>query len=108
MLMVIAPTLIIVRVGMGQGFDSVVDTAHQHHASQGVRETQVRSIRFAEHRTTTTTVSQVASFGTVAPGPQLGSDRNACSRDDDSEHSSSLREVEGVKAEKVEFSLSVA
>ncbi|TFY70624.1 hypothetical protein EVG20_g2390 [Dentipellis fragilis] len=101
MLMVIAPTLIIVRVGMGQGFDSVVDTAHQHHASHGIRETQVRSIRFAEHRTTAT--SQVASLGTVAPSPWLGTERDARGADDVSEHSSALRQAEGAKAEKTEF-----
>ncbi|TFY62718.1 hypothetical protein EVG20_g6599, partial [Dentipellis fragilis] len=61
MLMIIAPTLIIVRVGMGQGFDSVVETAHEHQASHGVRERQVRSIRFASHPTTTAEGSHLAS-----------------------------------------------
>ncbi|TFY65617.1 hypothetical protein EVG20_g5471 [Dentipellis fragilis] len=71
MLVVISPTLIIVRVGLGRGFDSVVDTAHQHHAPQGARETQIRSIHFAGPRSITTDASHIASLGALVPGPEL-------------------------------------
>ncbi|KAA1475808.1 hypothetical protein DENSPDRAFT_447959 [Dentipellis sp. KUC8613] len=100
MLLVIAPTLIIVRVGMGKGFDDVVETAHQNHASEGIRETQIRSIRFAERRTTTTDASHLASLGAIisTAGPESDSDtRSAAS---DSEQSKALGRTEEAKVEK--------
>ncbi|TFY52535.1 hypothetical protein EVG20_g10508 [Dentipellis fragilis] len=104
---VIAPTLIIVRVGLGQGFDSVVETTHQQRACQGIRETQVRSIRFAEHRTTTTDGTHLASLRAIVPaaGPDPGGD--AHSADHGSERSNALGQAEGAKAEKVEVGLNV-
>ncbi|TFY58526.1 hypothetical protein EVG20_g8115 [Dentipellis fragilis] len=62
MLTVIAPTLIIVRVGMGQGFDSVVETSHQHHASH---QYTLRPIRFAQRATINTDSPHVASLGAM-------------------------------------------
>ncbi|TFY62103.1 hypothetical protein EVG20_g6823 [Dentipellis fragilis] len=93
----IAPALIIVRVGMGRGFDSVVDTVHQHHASQGFHETQVKSIRFAE-RHTTTNISHITSFGAMTRDAGLESDGDIHSASNGSELSGV-----GAKAEKVEI-----
>ncbi|TFY72187.1 hypothetical protein EVG20_g804 [Dentipellis fragilis] len=89
LLMVIAPTLIIVRVGMGRGFDSVVETAHEHQASHGLRETQVRSIRFASHPTTTAEGSHLTSVEANArsTGSELGIDSRSAYRG--REHSTS-------------------
>ncbi|TFY65621.1 hypothetical protein EVG20_g5468 [Dentipellis fragilis] len=100
MLLVIAPTLIIVRVGMGKGFDDVVETANQHHASEGVRETQIRSIRFAEHRTTTTDASHLASLGAIISNAGPESDSDARSADSGSEQSNVLGRAEETKVEK--------
>ncbi|TFY65620.1 hypothetical protein EVG20_g5469 [Dentipellis fragilis] len=108
MLVVIAPTLIILRVGMGKGFDSVVETEHQHHASQGLRETQIRSIRFAEHRTTITNGSHLASLGAIVPATELDPEEDAHSADYSSGYSNTLGQAEGTKAEKVEVGLNVA
>ncbi|KAA1475437.1 hypothetical protein DENSPDRAFT_425445 [Dentipellis sp. KUC8613] len=103
-LTVIAPTLIIVRVGAGKGFDSVVETAHQDHGSQGVRETQVRSIRFAERRATTTDLSHLASLGGVARDAVYESDADVSSGSGPSEV---FGREEGSKVEKVEVDSSV-
>ncbi|KAA1475806.1 hypothetical protein DENSPDRAFT_883839 [Dentipellis sp. KUC8613] len=94
-LLVIAPTLIIVRVGMGRGFDSVVETAHQHHASQGFRETQIRSIRFADHQAATN-VSHITSFGVMGRDAGLEPDKDGRNMNNGSD---SLDGV-SVKAEK--------
>ncbi|TFY57098.1 hypothetical protein EVG20_g8677 [Dentipellis fragilis] len=107
MLLAIAPTLIIVRVGLGRGFDSVVETAHQHHASQGRREMQVKSIQFAEHRTTTTDASHFASLGAIAPGTRSGPDGNVHGADSSSERSAALGQAGSQKTEKVEVALDV-
>ncbi|TFY72184.1 hypothetical protein EVG20_g803 [Dentipellis fragilis] len=104
MLTVIAPTLIIVRVGMGQGFDSVVETAHEHHASRGIRESQVRSIRFASHPTTTAEGSHLATF--EANPRSTGSESDADSRSNGGhEHSDVRKEAEDANAEKAEATL---
>ncbi|KAA1467221.1 hypothetical protein DENSPDRAFT_231597 [Dentipellis sp. KUC8613] len=48
---------------MGQGFDSVVETSHQHYTSH--RNT-VRSIRFAQRHTVDTDIAPYAtSFGAI-------------------------------------------
>ncbi|TFY52021.1 hypothetical protein EVG20_g10738 [Dentipellis fragilis] len=99
---VIGPTLIIVRVSMGQGFDSVIETAHEHHASHGPRETQVRSIRFASHPTTTAEGSHLASVeaNIRSTGPQLDTDsRSACNGH---EHSDDREKAEDANEEKAE------
>ncbi|KAA1475764.1 hypothetical protein DENSPDRAFT_853212 [Dentipellis sp. KUC8613] len=103
MLIVIAPTLIIVRVGMGRGFDSVVETLHQHHASQEVRDIHTRSIQFAEHRTTATDVSHLGPLRAIAQATVLESDGDAYST-----HSSgSLEQAASTKIEKREVDSSV-
>ncbi|TFY72188.1 hypothetical protein EVG20_g807 [Dentipellis fragilis] len=107
MLTVIAPTLIIVRVGMGRGFDSVVETAHEHHASHGIRETQVRSIRFASHPTTTAEGSHLASVeaNIRSTGSELGIDSRSAYRLGGHEHSEVQKEAEDANAEKAEATL---
>ncbi|TFY57084.1 hypothetical protein EVG20_g8683 [Dentipellis fragilis] len=103
-LTVIAPTLIIVRVGAGKGFDSVVETAHLHHGSQGIQDTQVRSIRFAEHRTATTDLSHLASLGGAAQDTASESDADISSG---SGRSDVFEQERGRKGEKVEVDLNV-
>ncbi|TFY65622.1 hypothetical protein EVG20_g5467, partial [Dentipellis fragilis] len=108
MLLVIAPTLIIVRVGMGQGFDSVMETMHEHRASQGVRETQVKSIRFAEHRSTTTGISNLASIDAIIPDKAPVSDGDTHTVDSGSEYSNVSGHAEGQEGEKTsEVALSI-
>ncbi|KAA1478996.1 hypothetical protein DENSPDRAFT_87963 [Dentipellis sp. KUC8613] len=100
MLLVIAPTLIIVRVGMGQGFDNIVETLHDNHASRGVHETHLKSIRFAEYHTTDT--SHLASMGgiTQSTGPESATDVR--STDNDSKHSGILEKCESTGQTGVE------
>ncbi|TFY52550.1 hypothetical protein EVG20_g10502 [Dentipellis fragilis] len=105
MLTVIAPTLIIVRVGMGQGFDSVVETAHEYQASHGVRETQVRSIRFASHPTTTAEGSHLASVAANIRSIASESDTDSRSACRGHEHSDIRKEAEDVDGEKAEVAL---
>ncbi|KAA1478188.1 hypothetical protein DENSPDRAFT_845380 [Dentipellis sp. KUC8613] len=62
-MMVIAPTLIIVRVGMGEGFDRVVETSHLSHNAQVTRGSQLKSIKFADHGPIATDISHLASQG---------------------------------------------
>ncbi|KAA1478999.1 hypothetical protein DENSPDRAFT_88266 [Dentipellis sp. KUC8613] len=95
---VISPTLIIVRVGLGQGFDSVVETAHQHHAPQGARETQIRSIHFAGPRSIATDASHIASLGALAPGLEPEIEGIVHDADDGIRHSGAEK-ARGAKAE---------
>ncbi len=89
---------------MGRGFDSVVETAHEHHASHGIRETQVRSIRFASHPTTTAEGSHLASV--EANVRSTGSESDAGSRSNGGhEHSDVRKEADDVNAEKAEATL---
>ncbi|KAA1475807.1 hypothetical protein DENSPDRAFT_853240 [Dentipellis sp. KUC8613] len=94
MLLVIAPTLIILRVGLGKGFDSVVETAHGKHASRSVHDKQITSIRFAEPHTTTTDASHLASLGGFVFHPRRESDG-----DSQSTHSGSS----GLSDERIPF-----
>ncbi|KAA1474183.1 hypothetical protein DENSPDRAFT_316931 [Dentipellis sp. KUC8613] len=89
---VIAPTLIIVRVGLGQTFDNVVDSAHHYHANN----TQVGSIRFADRRAFTTGVSHSTSLGVVIPNTALEFEGDARSSGSGTAHSYPMREIEDV------------
>ncbi|KAA1478994.1 hypothetical protein DENSPDRAFT_87825 [Dentipellis sp. KUC8613] len=104
-LMAIAPTLIIVQVGMSKGFDRVVETSHQLHASPGIRETQTKSIRFAEHRTTTD-VSHFASVGAIIPDIELQPDNDTQSTSGSSGHSGVPDQAKISKLEKAEVDYS--
>ncbi|TFY62105.1 hypothetical protein EVG20_g6821 [Dentipellis fragilis] len=103
MLLVIAPTLIILRVGLGKGFDSVVETAHGQHASRSIHDKQITSIRFAEPRTTTVDASHLASLGgfVLHTRPASGEDSRS-THSDGSGLSGVLRHIESTKAERIE------
>ncbi|TFY65175.1 hypothetical protein EVG20_g5689 [Dentipellis fragilis] len=79
--LVIAPTLVIVRVGMGKGFDSVVETSHWHHRgssqSHRGRQAQLRSIRFAEHHTT-----DISHLATIQNSVPVSDGQSGCSQSD--------------------------
>ncbi|KAA1474165.1 hypothetical protein DENSPDRAFT_931459 [Dentipellis sp. KUC8613] len=102
MLVAIAPTLIIVRVGMHKGFDSVVETAHQHSASQSRGHTQTRTIQFAARRTTTTNVSDPASIGAVNQATARESDSDSDGAESADGSSRGSGQAEGTKTEKTE------
>ncbi|KAA1475804.1 hypothetical protein DENSPDRAFT_447780 [Dentipellis sp. KUC8613] len=63
MLTVISPTMIIARVGMGKGFDSLVETSHHREIPRGAREIQLRPIQFAEHRISNFGADEVMMIG---------------------------------------------
>ncbi|TFY72189.1 hypothetical protein EVG20_g806 [Dentipellis fragilis] len=92
---------------MGQGFDSVVETVHEHHASHGVRETRVRSIRFASHPTTTAEGSHPASVEADIRSTGLALDTDSRSACNGHEHSDIQREVEDADVEKAEATVNV-
>ncbi|TFY50311.1 hypothetical protein EVG20_g11592 [Dentipellis fragilis] len=95
---VIAPTLIIVRVGLGGGFDSVIETARQRPTSQVIHDTQNRSIQFADQHTTTD-VSHFTSLGGIIQGRVA-----ECDGENDSDDSNVLGKAEGGKVlKKVEI-----
>ncbi|TFY71209.1 hypothetical protein EVG20_g1777 [Dentipellis fragilis] len=102
MLVVITPTLIIVRVGMHKGFDSVVETMHELYAP---RDAQVRSIKFAQRRTTdtATNITNFAHPGAVIQDSSPESDSESVSVDSRGGLSVASGQREGVKEKKVDM-----
>ncbi|KAA1468326.1 hypothetical protein DENSPDRAFT_833577 [Dentipellis sp. KUC8613] len=64
-LTVISPTLLVVRVGMGKGFDSVIETVHEQHSSGPSSQSRSTGIRFAPHRSMATDISFIGTRNTA-------------------------------------------
>ncbi|TFY70182.1 hypothetical protein EVG20_g2830 [Dentipellis fragilis] len=92
-LTVISLTLLVVRVGMGKGFDSVIETVHEHHSSGPSSQSRSTGIRFAPHRSVATDASYLGTKSTaVHETIFVGAEKDTPTTDDSSGRSGASKE----------------